>query len=66
MKMRLKMRKSKRIAIGALSLTMAAALAASQVVAFANKSNVVSGGISNVREISFDNLTGSIDLSDIS
>ena len=60
-----KMKKTRKIAIGALSVTMAACMAASQLVAFADKSNGFSAGGASVGEVAFNKLTGSIDLSDI-
>ena len=59
------MRKARKIAIGALSVTMAATIAASQVIAFASKNNYSGFGHSNVSELSFNKLTDSIDLSNI-
>ena len=59
------MNRAKKIAIGALSVTMSVCIAASQISAFADKSNAFTAG-GNVRELSFNNVTGSIDLSNVS
>ena len=60
-----KMHRARKIAIGALSVAMAGCMAASQILVYANRSALRASANENVRELAFSNLTGSIDLSDI-
>ena len=58
-----KMNKARKIAIGALAVSMSVCIATSQILAYANKGVAFSN--ETVRELSFNNLTGSIDLSNV-
>lgn len=57
--------KTKKIALATLSVTMAATLAASQLIAYATENRVSPAPAEKIVNGTFNNLTGSIDLSDI-
>ena len=57
--------KTKKIMGAALSITMAATIAASQIITYAKEPTSSAASLASVQELAFDELTGSIDLSDI-
>ena len=60
-----KINRARKIAIGTLAVTMSACMATSQLLAYAGRGDGMLSSNETVRELSFNNLTGSIDLSDV-
>ena len=60
-----KINRARKIAIGALAVTMSVCTATSQILAYADKGAGVLSSNETVRELSFNNLTGSVDLSNV-